>query len=326
MSDPAAEPGAPTGGATDVPPASEKSIAAEVKKKVPEKAVTLARTPDRIILRLNKYEERRDTCDPWLMFARLLASPGGLSSFLSTFNYTLYLLIYLESKSAPLQAQLYALLSRLSGKPASSVVTAGVAGPSRIAALATLLGQTRTTLRLFGLFPMYAWLRQLLQGPKPGQDQVLYTTSLTQCTLYITFQFLENVALLTDKDVLPTSYTTRWHATGGASKTSKMYLWAYRAWMAGFCCDFVRLAREAQLTRQKRSGEKGVAAAATAEEKEADQKWWSELAVPMSWFPVGAQFSTVGGLPGFNLGIMGLCGMLAGLGRTSALWVATAED
>lgn len=55
MSDPAAEPGAPTGGATNVPPASEKSIAAEVKKQVPGRAIALARTPDSIILRLNKY-------------------------------------------------------------------------------------------------------------------------------------------------------------------------------------------------------------------------------------------------------------------------------
>lgn len=56
MSDPAAEPGAPQGGATtNMPPASEKSIAHEVKQRVPSTAVALARTPDQIILRLNKY-------------------------------------------------------------------------------------------------------------------------------------------------------------------------------------------------------------------------------------------------------------------------------
>lgn len=54
MSDAAAEPGAPTNGATNIPPASEKSIAAEVKDKVPERAITLASTPDKILLRLNK--------------------------------------------------------------------------------------------------------------------------------------------------------------------------------------------------------------------------------------------------------------------------------
>ncbi|QRD04215.1 hypothetical protein JI435_129480 [Parastagonospora nodorum SN15] len=43
---------------------------------------------DRTILRLNK----------------LLASPGGLSAFLSTFNYSLYILAYLQSKSLTLSA------------------------------------------------------------------------------------------------------------------------------------------------------------------------------------------------------------------------------
>ena len=58
MSDPAAEPGAPTGGATNMPSSSEKSIANEVKERVPDKAISIARTPDRLILRLNKYALR----------------------------------------------------------------------------------------------------------------------------------------------------------------------------------------------------------------------------------------------------------------------------
>ena len=89
-------------------------------------------------------------------------------------------------------------------------------------------------------------------------------------------------------------------------------------------CDFVRLAREAQLQRAKRAGstEKDVSTA----DKEIDAKWWSELVVPTSWMPVAAQFSTEGGLPGFNLGIMGACGAMAGLGRTAGLWAETAEE
>ncbi len=54
MSDPAAEPGAPQDGATKMPPQQEKSIAAEVKERVPPKAIDIARTPDQILLRLNK--------------------------------------------------------------------------------------------------------------------------------------------------------------------------------------------------------------------------------------------------------------------------------
>lgn len=141
----------------------------------------------------------------------------------------------------------------------------------------------------------------------------------------MSFQFLENVALLTDKEILPTSYTTRWHAKSGA-KTSKIYLWAYRFWMSGVACDFVRLAREAQLERNKRADREQKGETDAQADTEVDKKWWSDLIVPTAWMPVAIQFSTEGGQPWFNLGIMGACGGLAGLGRTASLWAATAEE
>nr|POF23918.1 hypothetical protein CFP56_54854 [Quercus suber] len=307
MSDPAAQPGAPTNGATKLPPSSDKSVAREAQRRAP-KATSLAATPDRILLRLNK----------------LLASPGGLSSFLSTFNYALYFLTYAESKTLPLQARLRAILAGASSSGTPAI--AAPPGPSHIAALGSLLSQTRTTLRLFGLLPLYAWLRQLLQGPKPGQDSVLYTTALTQCTLYIAFQFLENVAVLTDHGVLPKSYTSRWTA-GSGGKTTKILLWSYRTWLGAVACDVVRLMREAQLEREKRRirtfSEKSDVAVLEQDAK-TDAQWWAQIVVPMGWLPIAYQFSTEKGIPGFNLGLMGALGGIAGLGRTADLWAATA--
>lgn len=181
-------------------------------------------------------------------------------------------------------------------------------------------------MRLFGLFPLYAWLRQLLQGPKPGQDPVLYTTALTQCTLYIAFQFLENVALLTDHKILPASASARWNPSG---TTARIYLWSYRAWLGGVLCDFVRLGREAQMeraTRAKRSVAESKAIDTKDQDAKTDAKWWSEAIVPVAWLPMALQASLEAGLPGFNLGIMGVSGGLAGLGRTYALWAATASS
>jgi hypothetical protein len=44
-----------------------------------------------------------------------------------------------------------------------------------------------------------------------------------------------------------------------------------------------------------------------------------------AWFPMALHFSSsTGGLPGWNLGWMGLCGLVAGGGRAKALWAATA--
>lgn len=248
-----------------------------------------------------------------------------MSAFLSTFNYTLYLLTHLEAKTIPLQTKLLLWLNRQGSLPKATPPVP--TGPSRIAALGSLLAQTRTTLRLFGLLPMYAWARQLMQGPKPGQDQVLYATSVAQCALYMSFQFLENVALLTGSGVLPPQLTAKWTAKTNGQPTS-IYTAAYRSWMLGFSCDFIRLFREAQLERNRRSQRSGSTDVSTRKEDEdADQKWWAELVVPFAWLPVGVQFAnwTEGGFPGFNLGLMGICGVMAGLGKTKALWDATAD-
>lgn len=190
---------------------------------------------------------------------------------------------------------------------------------SRFRALGALFSQTRVTLRLFGLFPMYAWFRQLIQGPKPGQDMVLYGAQLAQCSLYMAFQFLENVALLTDNKVLPDSYTARYTASRDG-KTTRIYLTAYRCWFAGVLTDLVRLGREWQL----RGTDQDVKT--TESEQERDAKWWMELAVPFCWAPVAAQFCTEGGVSWFNLGIMGAGGGLAGLARTASLWKATSDQ
>lgn len=64
MSEPASQPGAPTDGAQKVPKqASEKSIAKEVDKKMPPKVKSTLATPDRIILRMNKYALRDSSED-----------------------------------------------------------------------------------------------------------------------------------------------------------------------------------------------------------------------------------------------------------------------
>jgi hypothetical protein len=93
-------------------------------------------------------------------------------------------------------------------------------------------------------------------------------------------------------------------------------------------CDFVRLAREAQLEKQKRanrveSEKQGVSV--LEEDQKADAQWWSEAVVPAAWFPMALHCALENGLPGFNLGVMGMSGGIAGLGKFAKLWQATAE-
>lgn len=206
---------------------------------------------------------------------------------------------------------------------------AGVTVPP-IAALAVLISKARTTLRLFGLFPLYAWLRTLLTGPKPGADPVLHRIALLQASSYFTYQALENVCLLADSGVVSPSFIAR--INRGDSKTARLYLWAYRAWLGGVSCDFLRLGREWQMESKRRATRKqmkedGRAVAEYQDEEDGkfDSRWWTDAMIASAWLPMALHFSdATGGVPGWNLGWMGLCGMVAGSTRVKALWASTA--
>ncbi|ORY04476.1 hypothetical protein BCR34DRAFT_544460 [Clohesyomyces aquaticus] len=312
MADETIEPGAPT--AKEVDAKTDKITSKEVR--IPGSAVSAVRQLDHVILRLNK----------------LLASPGGLSSFLSTFNYSLYVLAYLQTQSPSLTLFARKLLSLLSRRPqivkpgTTTLVSSGAVPP--IAALAGMVSRARTTLRLFGLFPLYAWLRTLLAGRKADADPVLHRIALMQCMSYIAYQALENACVLADNGIVPPKLIAL--LNHGDSTTGRVYLWAYRAWLGGISCDFLRLAREAQLESRRRvvrqrMQEEGREIAGGQEEQDAqtDAKWWTDLMIATAWFPMAMHFSSTKGLPGWHVGYMGLCGLVAGSSRAQALWGAT---
>lgn len=89
----------------------------------------------------------------------------------------------------------------------------------------------------------------------------------------------------------------------------------------------MRLGREAQLEKRRRANRSAIeknGANVLEEDQKADAKWWSEAIVPAAWFPFALHCALENGLPGFNTGIMGLSGGIAGLGKFAAMWQATA--
>jgi hypothetical protein len=265
---------------------------------------------------------------------RLLATPAGLNTFLSTFNHTLYVLAYIQTKSPSLTNLARRVLAFLKRQPfqpiATTIAKDGLVPP--VASLAVLITRARTTLRLTGLIPLYALLRAQLAGPKPGADLVLHRIALVQCLSYITYQALENVCLLADNGIVPSSFIAR--INRGTPATARVYLWAYRAWLGGVSCDFLKLAREAQLENRRRatreqmkSEGKAVAVYQDEADSKFDKKWWTELMVASAWFPMALHFSSAtGGVPGWNLGWMGLCGLVAGSSRATGLWAGTLQS
>lgn len=285
-------------------PGSEKSGSGPKRQidvpSVPNEVKSLLDRTDSTLVRLNK----------------LLKNPGGLASFLSTTNYALYILAHLHT-TAPTRAQLLIKFNSLLGRAVPKIAPGAVspsAPTSPILPLALTLGDTRTTLRLTGLIPLYVLLKSLIKSTDP--DRISYTIKLAQVVSYLTFQALENVSHLTNKTVINANWTnTRFARVGGHAK---LMTWSCRAWLCGITCDFLRLFREAQLGRQSGRYERMN----EEEKREADKKWWSEFFVATSWYPMAIHYSVEGGI-GLNMGVVGLCGFMANLGNFLKAWEGT---
>ncbi|RKL04700.1 hypothetical protein BFJ71_g3483 [Fusarium oxysporum] len=271
---------------------------------MPVQSKVALNAPDRLLFRLNE----------------LMKPTKDLGSVLTTFNYGLYLLAYFDSKAYNLKSK---ALSFVRPETAFTALPgAAEAESSPFARLGSVVANARLTLRLFGLLPIYVRVRKLIREGK-SMDPVLYIISFIQCSLFATFQLLENIAFLMEKGVLM-KCGLGWLFNGTGGRVANMYRVAHRAWFLGIICDFARLMREAQIFFTKNHLEKGDI---TREEAEKAVQWYYDWIRPLAWLPIGWHLSGWMGdkAPGFNLGVQGAAGVLADLRRTTMLWRATQE-
>ncbi|KAI0536805.1 hypothetical protein GGR58DRAFT_527993 [Xylaria digitata] len=254
--------------------------------------------PDRLPFRLNK----------------LLLPTKDLGSVLTTFNYSLYILAYFDAKAHALKSKALSLVTTEATVSALSGTAEAESSP--FARLGSLVANARTTLRLFGLLPIYVRARRLMNNSK-GMDHVLYVITVVQCSLFVTFQLLENVAFLTQNGVLSKRGLGRW-PEGAGGRVATIYRVAHRAWFLGIMC-------EAQIFFRRNHIDKSEI---TKEEAEKAAQWYYDWIRPSAWLPIGWQLSawTEDGVASTNnLGVQGFAGVLADLRRTATLWHATRE-
>ncbi|KAK5264839.1 hypothetical protein LTR99_009045 [Exophiala xenobiotica] len=269
--------------------------------KLPADVKTTISKADAIILRLSK----------------LIKTTAGLGAALSTLNYSIYLAAYLHAQS-PTRAAVLAYIGRLLGRSTRSKVlppSAATSTGSFLTPLGSLLSDTRTSLRLTGLIPLYIWLKSLTSN-KGQMDPSLRRVALLQCSGYITFQLLENIYHLAGKGVVPMTLIEK---RGGINTWVR---WSCRAWLVGVASDYLRLWREAQIEKESTTASSNK----TAREKEDfDRKWWNEFMVATYWLPVAVHYSLYPeGIKGFNTGLVGFFGLMAGLNNFRNQWAATA--
>jgi hypothetical protein len=231
---------------------------------------------------------------------RLFTSTANVESFLAPLQYSACLVSYLQKDIHPRSA-------------------------STAAALNTVVGSWRNTLRLLQIPVLYTLLRQLLSETASSRgDLLIWQINVAQCILYLVYQLQENVAHLVELDILSSStlpiplyrdQTTLW-------------LHSNRFWLLGISCDLLRLTREAMLERSRRkiastSEQTDSDPELFSEQERVDKKWWNELVTAGFTWPLCLNSSLENGLSKFNDGVVGALGVFANFETLRQRWEET---
>lgn len=262
---------------------------------------------------------------------RLTSTAGGLDAVLAGTSYVSHAVHHLLA-SAPwiaFQTRL-SLLARLNQRPAPPKPSPSAPSQSHLLALASLCSETRYTLRLFGLVPLWTWGSSTLKSPP--SDPVIRALTLLQVLVNVLYQLLENGGYLASRGVIPKRLIDRF---GGVNK---WYLWSIRAWFGHIFFQFVLLWRQRVLQRERAERsereralrqEKGEDVHLVKEVREEEdvmkaenRAWRKSLVNNVFWSPLCLHWCFEGGI-GFPDQLTGLFSFLAKVWGFSDSWVAT---
>ncbi|KAE8395781.1 hypothetical protein ETB97_011966 [Aspergillus alliaceus] len=247
---------------------------------------------------------------------KLMTSAYGQERIFAVTGYLTHALHHLLA-SAPwiaLQTRL-GLLARLRSKAKQTPPNA-TSSQSRLLALSALMSETRYSLRLLGLFPLWTWGSATIKSPP--SDRIIYTLTLLQVLVNMIYQALENVGFLASKGVISKKLIDRW---GGIDK---WYIWSTRAWFGHIFFQFFVLWREHVLRKRRMSGE--VSKEKQEESLKAELRAWKKSLVNNTcWAPLCLHWCFEKGI-GFPDSLSGVVSFMAGAWGVYDLWTATGRS
>ncbi|KAL8866751.1 MAG: hypothetical protein Q9198_008771, partial [Flavoplaca austrocitrina] len=167
-------------------------------------------------------------------------------------------------------------------------------------------------------------------NPLSNSENLTHSITLTQILAGITFQILENLAYLGDKNILPLSPARR----------SKYWLWCCRAWAAHVFLEIFKLllsrpqhTQDLQIPTPKTidpktSSSENVQTTPTPSHQQTTTKAEREtfhrnLKINLAYAPMTLHYSLPNGL--LNDSTVALCGVLASWWGLQGAWARTAE-
>ncbi|KAJ6164396.1 hypothetical protein N7470_003068 [Penicillium chermesinum] len=196
----------------------------------------------------------------------LIAKTEGQDCLLGSIEYACHALHYLIASRAlaRLRHRLAFALRRYILRQGTSTLATGCTptdpSPSILLSLSSLLCETRYTLRLLGLFPI--WKQGVELVDSPSKDVISNVLDACQIASVTVYQLLENIAYLGSKDIIP-DYCIR--RLGGIDR---LYLGSIRGLLAHFVVQLVKLGR-AKLWSMKDTGGASAPTPQAAEGKRA---------------------------------------------------------
>ncbi|CAI7676285.1 unnamed protein product [Penicillium manginii] len=233
-----------------------------------------------------------------------------------------------SSASSPRPTTRLSLLARLKGRsiPKSlSSATTGTPSPSKWAALSSLASETRYTIRLFGLLPLWIWGSETLKSPPA--DPIIRTLTYLQIISNVIYQLLENVGYLASKGIISKRFVEKY------GSLVQWEIWSTRGWFGHIFFEFFVLWRRHILRKRrvaaKRAAAGNVETKEMVEEEDAETRaeirsWRKSLVNNICWAPLCLHWCFEQGI-GVPDNLVGVVSFMAGAWSLHDMWGATGK-
>lgn len=193
----------------------------------------------------------------------------------------------------------------------------------KLAKLSSVISDSRTLWRIWGLLPIFQWLISIERNPPPSR--LLQTIERLQGFSMLVYYPLEHVYYFAAHGILPPRFTP------SSELNNKIAIWSCRAWAAYVALQFWHLKEDYRLLRVqedslKKSGVDSPDPGSIAEQSSVISRrkaaLWNELVVNMSYLPLTVHWSLEKGLF-TNEVLVGLFGTMAGIFSVRSGWAAS---
>ncbi|KAF8655056.1 hypothetical protein AX16_003257 [Volvariella volvacea WC 439] len=279
------------------------------------KELTARRLSD-VVLGAFAHVPRSETIDH---LVRFLGTWSGSDKLFMLIQYAAKLLVQVLQLRARLQHR-----AGLRKTPTSEAATG-------FAKLSSLLGDSRTLWRIWGLLPIVQWLVSLERNPQPTRN--LLNIERLQGWSMLAYYPLEHLSYLASHGIIPKAVPSPASLFSSKARPlnldpNNLSLWSVRFWAAYVVLQFAHLYEDRKLLLlRQRTLKKGKGTGLSTEEKqELAQRWdawWTDVLVNVGYFPLTIHWSLKKGLFKNEVWV-GVFGLISAIASFRSGWRATA--